>query len=587
MPVSQPARHAALPLLALLAVSLAPAAPAQVAQLGRVVFPTSASSPAAQDHFLRGVAALHSFWYEEAAEEFRAASRLDPDFMMALWGEAMTYNHPLWGEQDAEAARKIVARLRDLPRLTPRERGFVNALRALYGEGDKQARDEAYSAAMERLHGENPDDLEAASFYALSLLGTVRPGDHGFARQMRAGAIALEVYGKNPEHPGAAHYIIHAFDDPEHAVLALPAARRYAEIAPAAHHARHMPSHIFLQLGMWDDAARSNESAWAASTAWVERKKLSMSLRDYHSLHWLTYVYLQQGRFDEAARLLALKERDVVASNYDASVARALGDTAAAYVLETGRYERAPALIELLAKTRPASPYAPPAAPPAATTSAAPPAAPADSCHAAAATPAAAASQSQPAQAKPATTRDDAFALVLVPHFRGLVAAYTKDTATAERAVTELRALREQYAGRPVAKRVEIKELGIAALLRASAGKFDEAVEMMKRATSLEEELSPPSGPPDLLKPTHELFGEILLRAGRPREAAAQFKVALARHPNRARSLLGAARAAAQSGDRPAAAAAYASLLKIWQRADARLPELGEARSFVQQARAR
>ena len=296
-------RHAALALIA--TVFAAPAAHAQqAAKLGRVDFPTSTKSREAQEHFLLGVAALHSFWYEEALDEFRAAAKSDPAFALAYWGEAMAHNHPLWAEQDAEAARRALENIKDTSKLTPRERGFVEAARTLYGEGDKLARDRAYAAAMEKLHREHPDDLEAASFYSLALLGTWRQGDRGFSGQMKAGAVALAVYERNPEHPGAAHYIIHAFDDPEHAVLALPAARRYAEIAPAAHHARHMPSHIFLQLGMWPEAAASNESGWQVSVEAAERKRRPMGSRDYHSLHWLTYVYLQQGRFEEAARQL-------------------------------------------------------------------------------------------------------------------------------------------------------------------------------------------------------------------------------------------------------------------------------------------
>ncbi|MDT7602368.1 MAG: hypothetical protein QOF61_365 [Acidobacteriota bacterium] len=561
-------RRATLSLCAALFIALTtPHALAQASKLGAVEFPTSTTAKEAQDHFIRGVAALHSFWYEEARDEFQAASRLDPDFMLAYWGEAMTFNHPLWAEQDTDSARAVVKKFRDLPKLTTRERAFLNAVKLLYGDGDKLARDEAYADAMSKLYRDNPNDLEAASFYALSLLGTVRPGDAGFARQMKAGAIALDVYAKNPEHPGAAHYIIHAFDDPEHAILALPAARRYAEIAPTAHHARHMPAHIFLQLGMWDDAAASNESAWKTSTDWVERKKLSMGLRDYHSLHWLTYVYLQQGRYNEAERLLALKERDMAASNYDPLVSRAYAETAAAYVVETGRWDKAPALLAILDKTsKSASAYAN---------------APTDSCHAGATAAAAAAT---PAPKTMLSARDDIFGRMTQLHFRGLVAAYTKDAATAEQSVAALRAMREQYAGRPLGKRIEIKELEIGAILGASQGKYDEAVEMMKRATKLEEELSPPSGPPDLIKPTHELLGEILLRAKRPKEAAAQFAVALSRQPNRARSLLGSARAAKDSGDERGAINAYNALLKIWTRADAQLAEVREARSFVEQA---
>src|SRR5687768_10380747 len=153
---------------------------------------------------------------------------------------------------------------------------------------------------MEKIYRDYPNDQEAAIFYSLARLGSVRQGDKGFSRQMQAGAIALDIYQKNPDHPGAAHFIIHAFDDPEHAILALPAAYRYAQIAPEAAHARHMPSHIFVQLGMWDGVASSNESAWEASDNWVKRKNLPLYLRDYHSLSWLLYAYTQQGRYQKA-----------------------------------------------------------------------------------------------------------------------------------------------------------------------------------------------------------------------------------------------------------------------------------------------
>src|SRR6476469_5509581 len=143
---------------------------AQQSNLGRVEFPTS-GSPAAQTHFLRGLAALHSFWYEEALDAFRESTRTDPDFMMGYWGEAMAYNHPLWSEQDIAAAREVLAKLKDTPKLTERERAYIAAVRVLYGEGDKHARDVAYSAAMEKIYRAYPDDLDAAAFYSLSLLG--------------------------------------------------------------------------------------------------------------------------------------------------------------------------------------------------------------------------------------------------------------------------------------------------------------------------------------------------------------------------------------------------------------------------------
>lgn len=264
--------------------------PARPGKLGTVAFPASCSNQA-QANFLRGVAALHSFWYEVALDEFRESTTIEPDCMMGYWGEAMAHNHPIWGDpQETEAARKVLEKIKDIPKLTPRERAYLQAVKVLYGEDEKPARDRAYSAAMEKISRDYPDDVEAALFYALSLMGAVRAEDPaGLQIRLRAGAIASAVYQKNPNHPGAAHYILHAYDDPEHAAQALPAARRYAEIAPEAPHALHMPSHIFLQLGMWPEAATSNETSWTASDQWVKQKNLPISKREYHGLHWLLY----------------------------------------------------------------------------------------------------------------------------------------------------------------------------------------------------------------------------------------------------------------------------------------------------------
>jgi len=519
-----------------LVISISAAASAQ-SKLGNVSFPTSGGEKA-QLHFLRGLAALHSFWFEEALDEFRQSTAVEPDFVMGYWGEAMAYNHPLWAEQDTESARKTLEKIKETSRVTPRERAYVDAVRALYAEGDKLARDKAYSSAMEKVYRAYPDDLEAACFYALSLLGTVRPGDKGYRRQALAGAIALDVYQKNPNHPGAAHYIIHAFDDPEHAILALPAARRYAEIAPEAHHARHMPAHIFLQLGMWPEAAASNESAWAVSDAWVKRKGLPLSARDYHSLHWLTYVYLQQGRYKKAEELLPMNRKD--------AAARYSPDVTAAFIVETERWDLT-------------SKYFPEGEPEKGEMGG-------HGAHNAAAP----MSPGQRSQSLPTL-------------IRGLAAAKYGSPETA-RFIAELQTARKQQGDAYSAKAAEIKELEVSATLAAKKQQYDEAIGLMKHATSIEEEMSPPSGPPSLIKPSHELFGEILLEANRPKEAAAQFGTALLRQPNRARSLLGAARAAAKSGDTKAAVEAYSRLQRQWNQADADLPELREAQDYLKQA---
>ena len=532
-----------------LIVAVAPMASAQTSKLGTVTFPTSGSEKA-QVHFLRGLASLHSFWFEEALDEFRESTRVDPDFAMGYWGEAMAYNHPLWAEQDTDAARKTLAKIKDSAKLTTRERAYIDAVRVLYGQGDKLARDKAYASAMEKVYRGFPDDLEAACFYSLSLLGTVRPGDKGYRRQALAGAIALDVYQKNPDHPGAAHYIIHSFDDPEHAILALPAARRYAEIAPEAHHARHMPAHIFLQLGMWPEAAASNESAWAVSDAWVKRKGLPLSARDYHSLHWLEYVYLQQGRYAKADELLRMKRGDVAQAKSDAGVGRYNEDMAAEMVVETERWDLAAKL------------FGP---------------------------------DSEAGDAGSHAMHDSAGAgrsrrgVSLPPFIRGLAAA-KMNSADTTRSVAELQAIRkrltdsgEAYA----AKSAEIMELEVSAAIAASKQSHNEAIELMKRATAIEEEMSPPSGPPTLIKPSHELFGEVLLSANKPKEAAEQFERALLRQPNRARSLLGKARALAKSGDTKAALEAYSKFARQWDQADAGLPELREAQDYLKQAATR
>ncbi|HEX5876412.1 MAG TPA: hypothetical protein VFY60_17315 [Pyrinomonadaceae bacterium] len=543
----------------LICVICGPTLYAQESQLGRVAFQTSGSEKA-HAHFLRGLAALHSFWYEEALEAFRESTKVEPDFAMGYWGEAMAHNHPLWSEQDIAAAREVLAKIKETPKLTDRERAYLAAVKVLYSEGDKRARDTAYSAAMEKIYRAYPDDLDAAAFYSLSLLGMVNFDEKSYRLQAKAGAIALDVYQKNPNHPGAAHYIIHAFDDPEHAILALPAARRYADIAPEAHHARHMPSHIFLQLGMWPEAAASNEAAWQSSDAWMKRKNLSLSVRDYHSLHWLLYVYLQQGRYNQAEQLLSLMKKVMSESTYDNKLRPGYyennyANMAAAFVVETERWNLASELFP----ERQAKP--------------------------------ATSEQSTmhgghgghspaPAGGAAATVRMSSVSLTLPFFVRGLAAAVSVSGAV-DQNVAGLQAAGAGAPGR--ASNLMIRQLEIEALSASMKKDHAKAIELMKKATALEEETSAPYGPPHLIKPTHELFGEILLRAAKPAEAAAQFKIALLRQPNRARSLLGAARAAAQSGDQAGAAAAYNALLEQWKQADENLPELREARDYLKQ----
>jgi tetratricopeptide (TPR) repeat protein len=491
---------------------------AQESRLGVVEFPTSARSQEAQARFVRGVAALHSFWYPEALEEFRAAIRIEPGFAMGYWGEAMAHNHPVWGDsQDTDAAREVVARLPSASAVTPRERAYLDAVKALYGEGEKPARDGAYAAAMEKVHRDYPDDLEAGTFHALALLGLAYGrGSHDAAAprdatalrtRMRAAAIAQEVFRREPNHPGAAHYILHAFDDPDHAILALPAARRYAGIAPAAPHALHMPSHIFLQLGMWPEAVAANEAAWQAS--------LSERVPDFHSLHWLLYTLLQQDRESDARPLLATMRNSLAKVPQDDRRNQGHGAylqavMSATYLVETEQWAEAATLL------------------------------PQQNSHAG----------SQQGSGSYAALA--ALAQSPAVFARGLAAAIT-GSGEVQGAIATLEEVRRQIAGAQVpfaanmGPVLEIQALEIAAAASAGRGRFDEAIATMRHATALEQAMPVPPGPPPVIKPSHELMGAILLRAGRHEEAKQAFATSLFRHPERARSLKGAEQAAGQS----------------------------------------
>ena len=562
-------------LLVALIAALAVSVSAQNSQLGKVEFPTSGSEKA-QAHFLRGLAALHSFWYEEALEAFREATKIEPDFMMGYWGEAMAHNHPLWSEQDTAAARQVIGKIKETPRLTARERAYLGAVKLLYGEGDKRARDEAYSAAMEKVYHDYTDDLDAAAFYSLSLLGLMKPDQKSYRLQAQAGAIALDVYQKNPNHPGAAHYIIHAFDDPEHAILALPAALRYASIAPEAHHARHMPAHIFLQLGMWPEAAASNESAWASSDAWMKRKNLSPNVRDYHSLHWLLYVYLQQGRYNKAEELLALMKKTMSESSYDNKLRpnyyeNNYANMAAAFVVETERWNLArtlfPANAQVVVSQTAAAGRDEPGV---------------QAMQGAHGGHGGGGMVMQPVTNDgPATVRASNRSQTLPLFIRGLADA-VGGSAEVEKSLAGLKATPVSVALANLM--LEIRQLEIAALAASMKQDHTKAIDLMKKAIGLEEQMGAPCGPPALIKPSNELFGEILLRAGKPEAAMEQFKAALLRQPNRARSLLGAARAASQIGDQPSAASFYVRLLYQWKQADEGLPELREAQDYLKRA---
>jgi len=297
----------------LLALSIAPAS-AQFENVGTISFPTS-GSPAAQQHFLRAVAILHSFGWKQAIAEFHEAQKLQPDFAMAYWGETLCYNHPLNAEQDVKSPRAVLARLGATPaeRLakapTDREKGFLQAVEILWGPGDDwRARRVGYMNAMEKLAQQYPEDDEVKTFYAVSLLSGARAlDDNTFRLEMKAGALALDVFKRHPNHPGAPHYVIHSFDDPIHAPLALEAARAYAAIVPAVSHGVHMPTHIFIQHGMWNEVANQNVRAFNVARELLQPGDTPGDLA--HSGDWGHYGFLQLGDYAGArARTKAMEE---------------------------------------------------------------------------------------------------------------------------------------------------------------------------------------------------------------------------------------------------------------------------------------
>jgi tetratricopeptide (TPR) repeat protein len=483
-------------------------------ELGNINFPNS-GSPAAQPKFIEGVKDLHSFEFDEAAEAFRQAQHLDPGFALAYWGEAMSYNHPLWAQQDLSAARKTLERL--APTLeerlakapTEKEKGYLEAVnRLFYAPGDKLARDNAYSDALARLYDRWPDDHEIEIFYALSLLGTVRPGDKGFRRQALAASLALKVFQENPNHPGAAHFIIHSFDDPDHAILALPAARVYAKIAPAAPHALHMPSHIFVQLGMWQDVVASNIVAYKAATDLIARMHLPEGREDFHTLSWLEYGNLMLGKFGDARHEVDLAKQAADRNPQNANIAQQYRTMLARYILETGKWEKIP--IE-----NPAS--------------------------------APAGHESMPGMPGMGGQYSGRAAWIFIA---GLSAAKLGDPAGAEDARAALAAIRQQVESGGdayAAKAFAIMENEVASAAQSARGQKDEAVRFAKQAADIESTMSAPSGPPEPIKPALEFYGEVLLSAGRTPEAAAAFQQQLLRTPKRTPSVDALARATAKT----------------------------------------
>ena len=509
-----------------------------------------ASADQAGPRFLQGMTALHNFEYEEANQAFREARSIDPGFVLAYWGEAMTYDQILWRNEDVEAARRTLALLAPTARAraekaaTARDKGLLATAEILFGEGDAATRHTRYAAAMADLSARYPGDPDIASLYALALMGTMsrgligsgpthevhQPGLAGSDVQRRVARILNGVLASHPRHPGALHYLLHDYDDPEHARLALPAARAYASVAGSASHALHMPAHIFQQLGMWHDAAASDHAAYEASKEWTRRKNLGPAMRNVHALSWLEYELLQLGRYREAGQTL-----DDIASVAGAPSAQTThgshqplvsdrSSMRARFVIETRRWS-------MLGRERNFG------------------------------------------------NVDELLAI-------GMSAANTNNPELAEMARQALaqRAHAEQEGDlRPA---IAIMEREVAALIARAGGRGNEAIEILQAAAQAELGLPAPLGLPSPAKPAPELLGEMLLEAGRAREAQQSFDQALGRNANRSLSVLGLARAAMLLGDAGVGQQRYRELLANFDAVDENLADVTEARAALERPRA-
>ena len=499
-------------------------------QLGTVHFQVSCTA-ASQKAFERGVALLHSFWYEEAEKEFVQIAKDDPACAMAHWGVAMSLWHQLWDHPTAATMKRGRAELKKARSLNPatdREHDYIAALGAYYRKkGDHDERAKAYSQAMENVYQRYPRDREAAAFYALSLLASEPDKDTTFANRKQAAAVLETLFKEEPSHPGVAHYLIHSYDKPQLAELGLPAARSYAKVAPAAPHALHMPSHIFARLGLWQDDIDSNLASIAAT-----RKSAALHMggegHQFHAMDFLVYAYLQSGREADAQRIIAEVKalppmKDMYGVGYDPH-AYALSKFPALYALELHRWKEAASLTP----------------------------------------------------APGADSGDKA----ITYWARAIGAARTGNATKARRDIAELELLRKDLLKNKKSSWAQVvedaqKEAG--AWVAHAEGKDEEAVKALRAIA--EEEESTGSEPEDI--PAREMLADLLLETKHPDQALVEYEADLKFNPNRFNGLYGAASAAEMAGKNEKAAAYYAQLVKVCDGSNSDRPELGRAKALL------
>jgi tetratricopeptide (TPR) repeat protein len=505
-----------------------------VGKLGRVSFPVSCD-PSVQPQFNSAVAMLHSFWYEKANETFAQIAQRDPTCAMAYWGIAMTYYHQIWsppGPADLKAGWAVVEKAESIGAKTQRERDYISAIESFYKDTDKpdhRARVQRYEKAMDALQARYSDDQEARIFYALALLATslnTSPPDKTYAREKKAGEILEKIFVEQPQHPGVAHYIIHAYDYPPLAERALDASRRYAKIAPDSPHALHMPSHIFTRLGLWQESIDSNLASAASAV------KNNSPGNELHAKDYLIYAYLQCAQDREAKNALehppAGRPNDPQYMNW----LYATGTSAARYAVERHQWAEAAAL-PVPANTFPRERYA-------------------------------------------WTEANLHFA-------RALGASHVGDVPSVRKEVDQLASIEQiltQEKNSYWADQVDIQREISTAWISVGDGKRQQALQQMRAAADHEDNTDKHNVTPSVILPARELLGEMLLEMKQPSQALVEFEAVLRTAPNRFNALAGAARAATLSGDNEKAKKYYAQLLSNCQNADGDRPELQDARSF-------
>jgi hypothetical protein len=502
-------------------------------QLGTVHFPVSCAE-SVQKPFARGVALLHSFWYEEAEKEFVDIVKDDPHCAMAHWGVAMSIWHQLWNEPDAKVIARGLAEAKAGEKLgkkaTPREQGYIAAIAAFYGNSSKldhAARAQAYSDAMKKVYESNPDDHEAAAFYALSLLASEPHEDATFANRKSAAAVLEKLFAIEPDHPGVAHYLIHSYDKPQLAELGIPAARRYAQIAPAAPHALHMPSHIFARVGDWPDDIKSNLVSIAAT-----RQEAAMHMggegHQFHAMDFLFYAYMQSGRESDARALMdevkAMPEmHDMYGVGFDPHLATEAYFTSL-YPLEMRDWATAAALPTVSIEG----------------------------------------------------TAENSFRYWA----KAIGAAHLHQIEEVRKDVSAIEAIHQKFVDekkKDFAEGTENDLKQAKAWLAFSEGKYDDAIAILRPMADKEEALGDePQG-----IPTREMMADMLLEANRPPQALAEYQTDLKFSPNRFNGLYGAARAAEAAGKPDDANEYYVLLLKTCDGGSSTRPELSRARELL------